>query len=225
MFALVLAGSTVLVIGLFVAVGWNDRILQNNAARMAAQFLEDQKSLVDSQVPEKPEVTPLVVAKPAAEWKKTCKNLAAGYQVRYPDEWSAVTAGNGIGKSQVVEDCNMPKFPERRFNVVLFTQYRPESLSNDKTSGIRISAISKKRAEEDNSWITFSPEKPYQGFSSPPNGRKLKEAAIDGETMVWVEGEGDRIFQHGDTQYHVSVGDDVSEELATEFLSTFKFLK
>jgi hypothetical protein len=167
---------------------------------------------------------PLVVAKPASEWKNVCKNVSGRYQVKYPDEWVMIV-GDDMRGFQIVNDCNNVKkelLAGGRINQVMFAP-SIEAISGGKSSGIWIEAIPKEQGELENTWITLSPEKPYQGFTNP-NGEELNESIISGEKVVWMNKRRDGIFQHGDIQYHVSIHDDVPEDLENDFLSTFKLL-
>lgn len=78
-FALALAGSTVFVIGLFAAVCWNARIIQNNTDRMAAQPLESQQAVPESNSPEIVEDQPI----PTANWQDFVSRKC-GFSFMYP---------------------------------------------------------------------------------------------------------------------------------------------
>lgn len=188
------------------------------------RVMQEQQPTTTQSPIQKPEIVPLVVTEPAANWKKMCKNISGGYQVKYPDEWIMIV-GDDIRGFQVVNDCNNVKkelLAGGRINQVMFAP-SIEAISGGKSSGIWIEAIPKEQGELENTWITLSPEKPYLGFANPDR-EELNESIVSGEKVVWMNKRRDGIFQHENIQYHVSIHDDVTEDLAAKFLSTFKFL-
>ncbi len=149
--------------------------------------------------------TPLIVSKPAIEWENVCKNISARYQVKYPDEWVMIV-GDDIRGFQVVNDCNNVKkelLYGGRINRIMFAP-SVEAISGGRFSGI---------------WITAFPNTTQHSFVDPTT-----ELTVDGEKMTWVHRSGARLLHHGTTEYEIVVNDDVSEDLVTEFFSTFKFL-
>ncbi len=86
MFALVLAGSTVFVIGLIVAACWNTRVIQNNTDRMAAQIPMDQQTNPEPQTPEIMESQPISTV----SWRDFVSRKC-GFSFMYPAEMTQVS--------------------------------------------------------------------------------------------------------------------------------------
>lgn len=150
----------------------------------------------------------LVVSEPVGSWKKTCKNLAAGYQVRYPDEWSTIV-GNDMAGFSVVDACDLAKEFGTKVNNVGFASYDMQTMKTGRRGGI---------------WITAVPDTVKHDFADSTN---KMEMLVDGERMIWIKDDrvGARLLHHGTKEYQVVISEDVPEELVTEFFSTFKFLK
>jgi len=217
-------GGAILVI-IAITAGVFVWVYENGENKTSTETVPRNTSNYDFGNKEKEDIfIQLVVGKPAEQWTKICKNPSGGYQVKYPDEL-AIIVGDDIRGFQVVSDCDVPKelWGGGRINQIMFAP-NIETTSGGKLSGIWVTAITKEQGRIDNTWITFSPEKPYQGLVSH-NEEKLDESTINGEKIVWMNKGRDGIFQYGDMQYHVRIHDDVPRDLATEFLSTFQFLK
>ncbi len=131
MFALVLAGSTVIVIGLLVAVCWNTRIIQDNN-QMAVQIPKSQQSTPEPQVPETVGDQPINTV----NWRDFVSRKC-GFSFMYPsDGVVGAVSGRPI---KAIDHCNVvsdgafrirPMYdPTPNIEVETFKHYNPKNLT------------------------------------------------------------------------------------------------
>lgn len=131
MFALALAGSTVLVIGLIVAVCWNTRIIQNNADRMVVQAPESQRPSPESQTPKTTEDQPVSTV----DWRDFVSRKC-GFSFMYPKNGEVRERAihmKAIDSCDVVSEGGFlihPMYdPTPNIEVETFRHYNPKNLT------------------------------------------------------------------------------------------------
>ncbi len=217
MFALVLAASTVLIIGLIVAVCWNQRVIQENtAAQMAAQAPEDQQSTEATRSSAKQPTTQRIVSESVDDWEK-CRNVKVGYEMKYPSSWNIYSRGP---QGNLSEKCGTERpeiviSPENQYDVekanfgVFYFNTAP-NLGYD-YSGSR-------------SLEEFLQKYPYG------SGEVLKETLVDGKRAIWMnrvvrDGYYTEVLTYNNYTVFVLQQRNVSSESFDQFLASFKFLK
>lgn len=167
------------------------------------QSLNNTDVVKPTEKNQEPSLLPLVVAKPATEWTKTCKNIPGNYEVKYPDEWT-VKIGDAIYGIHVLEDCDLTeRLKDYKNNTIYFSPL------DSVQAGALLSGIV----------ISFAPNATRHSFVDV-----TQEMNVGGEKMTWVHKDGTRLLYHGTTEYNIVINDDVNEDLVREFFSTFKFL-
>ncbi len=188
--------------GLIVSAYFDRKMSDRYPAMATPTRVEVQENQQPLNQKKKNSSDQLIVNKPAEQWTKVCKNTNARYQVRYPDEWT-MKIGDTIQGIQIIKNCDTPKLFKNKNDTIIFSPLDAK-MAAEKISGITITAF---------------PNSIRHSFVDP-----TQELIVDGEKMTWVYRDGERLLHHGTTEYSITIGDDVSEDLVSEFFSTFRFL-
>lgn len=170
---------------------------------------------IQPQIIQKKSNVGVVATEPAEQWT-TCKNVKTGYQVSYPNSWSVYTRD---GNSITLSDCNSTTyslvfFPGIEYSIGLnptktYMEVSYELMNRDSGGGFYQASTS---LDEYLSRVGHNPI--------------LKEISINGEkAVVFDDFPNPIIVTYHDNKIITLLGNNVSEKIFNNFLSTFMFLK
>lgn len=156
-----------------------------------------------------------VVTEPVKQWT-TCKNVETGYQVSYPNSWSAYTKD---GNSAVLSNCN-----NKAYSIVFFPGKEGSIDLNPTKTYIEVGYELMNRDPKGFFYQTSTSLDEY--LSRVGHSQILKEVSINGEKAVVLDDFPNPIIvTYHDNKVITLSGNNISEKIFNDFLSTFKFLK